>query len=856
MPIALDRLRAALAGRYQIEREAGSGGMAIVYLARDVRHDRRVALKVLRDELTAALGSARFLAEVRITARLQHPHILPLIDSGEVDGTFFYVMPFVEGESLATRLAREGALPVPDAVRILRDVADALAHAHAQGIVHRDIKPDNILLSGRHALVADFGIAKALTDATGQHTATVTGLALGTPRYMSPEQAVADHRVDHRADLYALGVVGYEMLAGSTPFSGATAQAMLAAHTSRTPEPVTAVRPAVPPALGTLVMRCLEKSPADRWQRADDIVNELEALSTPGGGTSPAQPVTRGTSRRRALAAASLVVVAGAAGLTLSARGDDEDPDPREVLVMPFEVRGTDETFRDAGTRAANRIEQAIPDAGGAVRPAPATVSGGSSGGGSGAALRRLARDAGAGTVVTGALYDHGDSVEALAWIHRLHDGELRQRFAPAYTGPTLSAALDSIRQRVVAALAIDLDRDVFAFDASQYQAPPNLEVFRLHRQAMIHFNQGRFQEAIPILEGLYRVDSTYLAGVRLRAWAHHNRGQDAQRVVADSLLRFLEARRARLTRAENAWVSTLRATMSGGTEEQYRAASEGVRIDPQGFAFATMSAALSTFRPREALRHFAAHDTTTMAGQDWVPWWIRAISAHHMLGQDEEALRLAREGRVRNPRFAGLFIWHARLLASLGRFDELDTLMNQSLSVLAANPYPPTIGLELLAHGFPERARDYLNRSLDWLTSRPPAETALNFRRSARGQHLYWLERYADAESVFRSLVADVPDEPQFRGWHGMALGRMGRVDEALEHARQLRAEHREHYRGLPMYHAARVMAAAGERGEAVALLRQALELGATLEEWHTDPTLRLLHGFAPYEELVRPRG
>ena len=203
--VPLDRLRRRLADRYEIERELGSGGMAIVCLARDLRHERRVALKVLRPDLTASLGPARFLAEVKVTARLQHPHILPLLDSGEADGLLFYVMPFVEGESLSARLAREGELPVADAVRILRDVADALAYAHAQGVVHRDIKPDNVLLSGRHAIVADFGIAKALSDATGQQGSTLTGLALGTPRYMAPEQATADPRVDHRADIYAWG---------------------------------------------------------------------------------------------------------------------------------------------------------------------------------------------------------------------------------------------------------------------------------------------------------------------------------------------------------------------------------------------------------------------------------------------------------------------------------------------------------------------------------------------------------------------------------------------------------------------------------------------------------------------------
>jgi len=193
--------------------------MATVYLALDVRHKRKVALKVMRPELAATLGSERFLREVHTAAGLQHPHILPLHDSGEADGFLYFVMPYIEGESLRTRLTREGELPVGDAVRLLRDVVDALSHAHARDVVHRDIKPDNVLLSGRHAMVTDFGVAKAVSDSTGAQTLTTAGVALGTPTYMSPEQAAADPMVDHRADIYAVGILGYELLTGRPPFT-------------------------------------------------------------------------------------------------------------------------------------------------------------------------------------------------------------------------------------------------------------------------------------------------------------------------------------------------------------------------------------------------------------------------------------------------------------------------------------------------------------------------------------------------------------------------------------------------------------------------------------------------------------
>ena len=272
-----------------LERELGRGGMATVYLAEDVRHRRRVAVKVLRPELAATLGSDRFFHEIDVAARLQHPHILPLLDSGEAGGFYFYVMPYVAGESLRERVARTGELPVDQAVRILLEVVDALAAAHAAGIVHRDIKPDNVMLSGRHAMVMDFGVAKAVSEATGRHQLTSAGVALGTPAYMAPEQAAADPHLDHRVDIYAVGALAYELLTGLPPFSGGSSQEVLAAHMTRAPEAVSSRRPAVPPALASVVMKCLEKRPADRYQTAEELLAQLEPLASPSGAVTPTQ---------------------------------------------------------------------------------------------------------------------------------------------------------------------------------------------------------------------------------------------------------------------------------------------------------------------------------------------------------------------------------------------------------------------------------------------------------------------------------------------------------------------------------------------------------------------------------------
>ncbi len=317
----------ALRDRYILERELGSGGMATVYLAEDLKHRRQVAVKVLRPELAATLGSDRFLQEIATAARFQHPHILPLLDSGDASGFLYYVMPYVEGESLRGRLARQGELPVHDAVKILLEVCDALAYAHARGVVHRDIKPDNVLLSGRHALVADFGVAKALSEATGRQQLTTAGVALGTPAYMAPEQAAGEPNIDQRVDIYALGVLGYELVSGRTPFTGRTSQEVLAAHVIQAPEPLCARRPACPPGLESVIMKCLAKRPADRWQTADELLAQLEPLATPSGGTTPTatRPIAtlapaprRGRRGRWLVAAAVLLAMAGAVALALT----------------------------------------------------------------------------------------------------------------------------------------------------------------------------------------------------------------------------------------------------------------------------------------------------------------------------------------------------------------------------------------------------------------------------------------------------------------------------------------------------------------------------------------------------------
>src|SRR6266508_4508106 len=336
MPELLNRLQAALSDRYRLDREIGAGGMATVYVAHDLRHDRRVALKVLRPELAAVIGAERFLGEIRLTANLQHPHILPLFDSGEADSYLFYVMPFVQGETLRDRLNREKQLPVVDAISIATEVASALDYAHRSGVVHRDIKPENILLHDGRALVADFGIALAASKASGSRM-TETGMSLGTPHYMSPEQAMGEREITARSDVYALGAILYEMLTGEPPFTGNTAQAVVARVLTESPRPLSTQRHTIPRHVEAAVLTALEKLPADRFNTAAEFAEalkdrtytstvSLEAAAAPAGPS--------GGKRGRRWNRVTLALVGTTAAATVAALWGWLRPKPAEPLTQ------------------------------------------------------------------------------------------------------------------------------------------------------------------------------------------------------------------------------------------------------------------------------------------------------------------------------------------------------------------------------------------------------------------------------------------------------------------------------------------------------------------------------------------
>jgi eukaryotic-like serine/threonine-protein kinase len=655
-----DRLSLALADHYRLERELGAGGMATVYLAHDLKHDRKVAVKVLREELSASLGKERFLREIKVAAALQHPHILPLYDSGAADGLLFYVMPYVDGLSLRDKLTNAGELPIGDAVRILRDIADALSEAHRHGVVHRDLKPENVMLRGRHALVMDFGVAKALSDATGRQSLTTVGVALGTPTYMAPEQAVADPHVDHRADLYAFGVVAYELLAARPPFTGASPQQILAAHVTAAAEPVTAHR-SMPPGLAALVMRCLEKRPADRWQSAEELIAQLEAVLTPSGGITPTatQPVAAAApprSRRLPLAIAlgALVLLAGFAAWRAASRppasgaaAHAPTASAKRVGVLPFASRSRDSSDAYLGDGVATDLTTTLAGWTGLHVVSRSSAF----------ALRgKTAREAGtalvADAMVEGTVGKVGDGLRVTVSLVNVADEALLWSQRYDVTEKDLYALQDSAAAAIASALGVGVARRADAGLESRRTRSPEAHDLVLRGQFLTEQGtEAGLHQAIALFQRAAALDPTWTD-----PW---NGIAQAWFFLADTYLAPREA------------VPPMRAALD-----------RALALDPASAgAHALRGSLLSTYvrdypaGEREFLKAIAL-DSTTPFGGDY--GWLL-----HARGLDDSALAVGRRARRHNPFAVAPTNMAVILFSNLGMLDSATAVCRELRGLL-----------------------------------------------------------------------------------------------------------------------------------------------------------------------------
>src|SRR5687768_8184906 len=737
----MEQLRQALAERYRVEDEIGRGGMATVYRAHDLRHDRSVALKVLRPELAASLGTERFLREITLTARLDHPHILPLLDSGEADGLLYYVMPFVEGESLRARLEREKQLPLDDALRIAREVADALSYAHQHGIVHRDIKPENILLARGHARVADFGIARAVTAAGGQ-TLTETGLAVGTPSYMSPEQAGGEREIDARTDVYSLGAVLYEMLAGQPPYTGATAGAIMARKAVEPVPSLRVVRETVPATVEQAVTRALAKTPADRFgtaQQFADALDERVAKSEERRGTTAPRFATRYSLGLGLLAAGAV------AGYLLLANGGGAAAGPRieSLAVLPLENLSGDsqQDYLAAGMHEALILDlgrlrglKRVSARGSVMRYQNTKRS-----------PKEIGAELGVDALISGSVQRSGDRVRITAHLVRAADEERlwsddyerEFRDVLALQDEVVSAIAREVRLQLTASDRAGLSR-ARRVDTQAYEAYLKGK-FQLNK-----FTPESFEKALALLKQAVAIDST-----EPLAWAGLSQAYGLTELFTP------------LPRA---------AAIPLATEAALNALAPCELLAEAHVALADILANEWDYpgAQRSHLRSLELNPNLPDAHVHY-SWYLS------IFGTEDSAIATMKRGVALDPLSPLYSAWLAGMYWEFGRFDDAIREANKAMELQADFPVALfVLGLAHLDKGdhaqavaYHERAvARYPNQSMTWTLARTYAMTG----------------RTADARKIMRRLASGAPGDAQHPWFIASAYAALGEGEKAID--------------------------------------------------------------------------
>jgi tetratricopeptide (TPR) repeat protein len=762
-------------------------------------------------------------------------------------------MPYIDGESLRDRLEREGQLPLDDALAIVRDVGEALAHAHSQGVVHRDIKPENILLAGDHALVADFGIARAVSLAR-EPRLTRAGMALGTPLYMSPEQTKGSDEVDGRSDVYSLACVLYEMLGGEPPFTGPTAEGISRQHVHSAPRPITELRATVPDTISAAIAQALAKTPADRFDTASRF---LAALT---GGAEGPRTWPFGVRRRTAVFVALPASLIAIAALIIGLSRDPPNPAPaldrNRVVVLPLENRTDDTTLTVLGNLAADWIAQGLQEidviqvvpTATAIDPGPDLVSVAET---SDAGLARAAGQATrAGTVVAGAYYRRADSLEFQTQVIDAIEERLLRTVTPiAVQVDAPESALDSLRRSVVVTVAAALDHRLLPSTATS--RPPSLEAYRAYLEGHRAFYHGVPLRMRETLEHMYRavaLDSAFADPRFFLVMAHFNLGELR---AADSNVRLLEPFRPRFSPYQRASLDWLAAGLRGDRAAALQAARA------RGSAIDVAVEALRSNRPHESIAILSdVDDLSTFYFQ-----WQTLMEALHMVGDYSSELTQAQRGRRAYPDRLRMLANELRALAALGRLDEVERGLGESLLLPRGGPLTAAsvmghVALELRAHGFRDASLGVAERAVQWYRSRPPDEAATAWVGTGLAVALYWAERWDEAEALFREVAAEAPRDVLVHGYLGLLAARRGDREEALRISDRLEGLADPYDHGRDRYVQATIAAQLGDLDRAMVLLRDAYARGRPFGIFlHSDMDLEPLRAFPPFREFIEPK-
>lgn len=845
-----------LAGRYDVLKQIGAGGSAYVFLARDTRYKRDVAVKILRGEIAGAIGAERFLREIDTLASLQHPGILPLYDSGLVEDVPFFVTPYLSGSSLRERLSVEQFLPVEDALRILRELAEALDYAHSRGIVHRDIKPENVLLYAGHAILADFGIARAIDAAVGSNL-TDAQLAIGTPAYMSPEQSTGGQHVDACTDVYSLGILAYEMLAGTVPFSGPTQGAIQARKLFDPVPPLHTVRSTIPPGMEAAITRALAVIPADRFPSAGAFAREMAASAR-----------RRRFSISRRSIVMTAVLLAALAGSLLSwrrLRPPTSTARPPRVVVGEFSNLTGNPAFDYLGITAVDWLTEGLQRTG--------VVSGV----GTESAIRAsrfvresgkeratdpvldLARETGADIVVSGRIYRSRDSLQYQIQVTDAKTRALLGAIGPIATSDTDPiGGLVSASGRLMGLLAAHVDDRLGKF-ASGLPDPPTYQAYKQFSLGLDRYIQSDFKGAAPLFIGAHSRDTTFHAPLLFASISLSNQARYRE---ADSLLDKLAAQRDQLTPHQQAWLDYRRALMAGHRRQALSAVRALDSLDPGSKAtYNHAIEAMENGYVDEALSSLLSLSPDRGPMRGWVPYFEVLGTVYHLLGRLSDELAVGEDVRRRFPERRFALLPSIRALAALGRIPALEQALARAAE-LTPGPYGITMaqlyveaGDELRAHGDTARAQAFYSRALKSL---PPPGVAdgksenLVVRAGAeRG-----LGRWKDLAGTAQTLLRVDSTSPEYRGMLGSSLAHLGNRSDAEAMLKVVGNDRRPYFFGVAPLAQARIATALGDYNAAVSHLAQSFAEGRQFDLWvHRDADFDPLRSLPRFQTLMALR-
>lgn len=818
-----------LGDHYPVLSHIGSGGMGRVYLADDIKHGRRVAIKVLDPEYARVVGTERFIREIHIGAMLTHPNIVPLYDSGEINGMLFYVMPYMEGESLRQVLRRETMLPVSTVIDWAAELCAGLQFAHSHGIVHRDIKPENLLIQSSRLLIADFGIARAIDLAAGE-AITSEQLVLGTPIYMSPEQA-SGAKLDTRTDIYSLACVVYEMLVGEPPFRGPTPQAITAKKLSGGYPLLRVVRPTVPQAVDQVLSRGLAVIPADRFASAEEFSSSLRAAFKP----KPRRLVPWVIASVAAIGAALAIAIAQTRHSTLQTARE-------RVLVGVFENRTGDPRHNPVGFMAADWITEGLQRTG-TVDVVPSLMSLTATRVLQARAdtvvdpVRTLARETGASLVITGAIYRDQDSLVFQTQLISPKEGRLIGAVEPIRVSEShLSGGIQELRNRLMGLLALSRDDRVL-----QGEQPPTFLAYQAFSEGMDAYVKTNYRPALAAFNRAYASDTTFVLPLLYASFCHVNLRERAQ---ADSVLRVVSGQRTRLNEYDRHWLDYQRAEIAGKDTEALdaiRRASELAPLSKATYNFAvTAYEARQPFQAESALRALPP-DVGPMRGL--LPYWELLTMVYHVQGKHRMELNSAKEARRRFPHNFAPYIFEARALAARRRSDELERFWSDAegergarAAELGSLGYE--IGAELWAHADTNKARSWFARAFNTFTSADAASATAEARWEL-ARTAARLGRIHDATRLIGELIKeDTTQRAYYVGLLGTVAARSGDRVEAASLMEGLAADTRPYSLGIPQFQAGRIAAVLGDSARATELFVFALDRGYPYDfEFHRDP-------------------